>query len=135
MDAQLKDKLALVTGSTGGIGLAMPSANSVIAKNLAQEGASVIVNGRSQESVDKAISEIDSKASKAKGLVADLSSTTGIEQAVAQYSQLDILINNLGIYKAKPFAEITDEDWQNMFNINVMSGIRLCRTYQKAFSR
>ena len=122
MDSQLKDKLALVTGSTGGIGLA-------IAKNLASEGASVIVNGRSQESVDKAISEIASSKGTVKGLVADLSSTDGVKQATEQYPQLDILVNNLGIYQAKPFVEITDEDWQKMFNINVMSGIRICRAY------
>ena len=121
MDSQLKDKLALVTGSTGGIGLA-------IAKNLAEEGASVIVNGRSQESVNKAIAQIDSNIN-VTSLVADLSSTDGVERAVAQYPQLDILINNLGIYEAKPFTEITDEDWQEMFNINIMSGIRLCRAY------
>lgn len=121
MDSQLKDKLALVTASTGGIGLA-------IAKNLAEEGASVIVNGRSQESVDRAIAQIASNT-KVTSLVADLSSTDGVERALAQYSQLDILINNLGIYEAKPFLEITDEDWQEMFNINVMSGIRLCRAY------
>ena len=117
MDSQLKNKLALITGSTGGIGLA-------IAKNLASEGASVIVNGRSQESVDRAISEIASDNGKVEGLVVDLSFTDGVKQATEHYPQLDILVNNLGIYDAKPFVEITDEDWQKMFDINVMSGIR-----------
>ncbi len=120
MDSQLRDKLALVTGSTGGIGLA-------IAKTLVKEGASVIVTGRSQESVDKAIAEIASD--QVMGLVADLSSTEGVKPTTEQYPQVDILVNNLGMYESKPFSEITDEDWHNMFNINVMSGVRLSRVY------
>ena len=123
MDTQLSNKLALVTGSTGGIGLA-------IAKSLVKEGASVIINGRSQESVDNAIAQIASEGKgKVMGLAADLSSVEGVEKAIEKYPQLDILVNNLGIYEAKSFSEITDEDWQNMFNINVMSGIRLSRAY------
>lgn len=123
MDLQLTDKLALVTGSTAGIGLA-------IAKTLATEGASVIVNGRSQESVDNAIASLPTDtAGKLIGLSADLSSIEGVEQATAQYPQVDILVNNLGIYEAKPFPEITDEDWQKIFTVNVMSGVRLSRAY------
>lgn len=123
MDLQLRDKLALVTGSTAGIGLA-------IAKTLATEGASVIVNGRSPESVDQAIAQIQTNdSSKIMGLAADLSSAKGVEQATKQYPQIDILVNNLGIYEAKPFPEITDEDWQNIFTVNVMSGVRLARVY------
>ena len=122
MDLQLKDKLALVTGSTGGIGLA-------IAQTLAREGASVIVNGRSQESVDKAVKSIESDSGKVMGLAADLSSNAGITQVIEQYSQVDILVNNLGIYEVKPFAEIADEDWQRFFDTNIMSGVRLSRTY------
>lgn len=123
MDTKLVDKLALVSGSTGGIGLA-------IAKNLVKEGASVIINGRTQESVDNAIAQIalDSKG-KIMGLVADLSSAQGVKQATKEHPQVDILVNNLGIYEAKSFSDITDEDWQNMFNVNVMSGIRLSRAY------
>ena len=121
MDLQLTNKLALVTGSTAGIGMA-------IAKNLALEGASVIVNGRSQESVDKAIKSLsDTKA--VMGLAADLSSAEGVKQATEQYPQVDILVNNLGIFEVKPFAEISDEDWQKFFNVNVMSGVRLSRAY------
>ncbi len=122
MDLQLKNKLALVTGSTEGIGLA-------IAQTLAREGASVIVNGRSQESVDKAVESIKSDSDKVMGLAADLSSNAGITQAIEQYPQVDILVNNLGIYEVKPFAEIADEDWQRFFDTNVMSGVRLSRAY------
>lgn len=123
MDTQLSEKLALVTGSTGGIGLA-------IAKSLVKENASVIINGRSQESVDNAIAQIASEGKgKVMGLAADLSTVEGVEKATERYPQLDILVNNLGIYEAKSFTDITDEDWQNMFNINVMSGIRLSRAY------
>ena len=122
MDLQLKDKLALVTGSTGGIGLA-------IAQTLAREGASVIVNGRSQESVDKAVESIKSDSDKVMGLAANLSSNAGVTQAIEQYPQVDILVNNLGIYEVQPFAEIADEDWQRFFDTNVMSGVRLSRAY------
>jgi NAD(P)-dependent dehydrogenase (short-subunit alcohol dehydrogenase family) len=123
MDLQLKDKLALVTGSTAGIGLA-------IALVLATEGASVIINGRSQKSVENAIATAQSNdSSRIMGLAADLGSTEGVKQAVEQYPQVDILVNNLGIYEAKPFQEITDEDWQKIFNVNVMSGVSLARAY------
>ncbi|MGL5877384.1 MAG: SDR family NAD(P)-dependent oxidoreductase, partial [Xenococcaceae cyanobacterium] len=123
MDLQLTDKLALVTGSTAGIGLA-------IAKTLATEGASVIVNGRSQESVDKAIASLQADTTgKLIGLPIDLSSAEAVEQLTEQYPQVDILVNNLGIYEAKPFLEILDEDWQKLFTVNVMSGVRLSRAY------
>ena len=122
MDLQITDKLALITGSTAGIGMA-------IAKNLASEGASVIVNGRSQESVDKAIKSLSDTKGKVIGLAADLSSAEGVQQATEQYPQVDILVNNLGIFEVKPFAEITDDDWQKFFNVNVMSGVRLSRAY------
>ena len=122
MDLQLADKLALVTGSTAGIGMA-------IAKNLASEGASVIVNGRSQESVNKAIASLSDSQRKVMGLAADLSSAKGVQQAIEQHPQVDILVNNLGIFEVKSFAKITDEDWQKFFNVNVMSGVRLSRAY------
>ncbi|MBE9042043.1 SDR family NAD(P)-dependent oxidoreductase [Oscillatoriales cyanobacterium LEGE 11467] len=123
MDLQLTDKLALVTGSTGGIGFA-------IAQTLVAEGASVIVNGRSQSSVDDAVAKMRSTATgEVMGLAADLSSTEGVDLATEKYPQIDILVNNLGIYEAKPFLEITDEDWQKIFTVNVMSGVRLSRTY------
>ena len=123
MDLQLKDKLALVTGSTAGIGFA-------IAKNLIAEGATVIVNGRSQASVDGATAKLQSNTSgKVLGLAADLGSSEGTEKTVANYPQVDILINNLGIFESKSFQEITDDDWLRLFTTNVMSGVRLSRAY------
>ena len=122
MDLQLTDKLALVTGSTAGIGMA-------IAKRLLSEGASVIVNGRSTESVDKAVESLSDTKGKVMGLAEDLSSAEGVKRAVEEYPQVDILVNNLGIFEVKSFAEITDEDWQKFFDVNVMSGVRLSRAY------
>ncbi len=124
MDLQLKDKTALVTGSTVGIGFA-------IAELLAKEGASVIINGRSQERVDIAIEQIQKKVPKAmlKAAVADLGTKEGCEQVIMQLPKVDILINNVGIYDAKPFVDISDEEWLRFFQINVMSGVRLSRHY------
>ncbi|MBE9180120.1 SDR family oxidoreductase [Oculatella sp. LEGE 06141] len=124
MDLQLSDKTAFVSGSTAGIGLAIASA-------LAQEGATVIVNGRSQERVASAIETIQKAvpAANLQGIVADLSTRTGTTEAFQQAPRVDILVNNLGMYEPKSFAEITDEDWQNIFEVNVLSGIRLSRHY------
>jgi NAD(P)-dependent dehydrogenase (short-subunit alcohol dehydrogenase family) len=124
MDLKLQDKTALVTGSTAGIGLA-------IAMALAQEGASVAVNGRTQERVAAAIEQIKQAAPEAKllGIAADLGTSAGAEQLFQQMPEVDILVNNLGIYEAKPFEEISDKDWQNILEINVLSGVRLSRFY------
>jgi NAD(P)-dependent dehydrogenase (short-subunit alcohol dehydrogenase family) len=118
MDLQLKGKTALVTGSTAGIGLA-------IAQALAKEGASVIVNGRTEERVRAAM-----KASgAAHGIAADLATEAGARELIAEFGQVDILVNNLGIFEPKPFAEITDDDWRRFFEVNVLSGVRLSRHY------
>jgi NAD(P)-dependent dehydrogenase (short-subunit alcohol dehydrogenase family) len=124
MDLKLRDKLALVTGSTKGIGLA-------IATVLASEGARVIVNGRSEESVASALVQIRKKVSEAKveGFAGDLATATAAAQLVKRFPAVDILVNNLGIYEPKPFEEIPDEDWQRFFDVNVMSGVRLSRAY------
>jgi len=124
MDLQLTDKTALVTGSTAGIGLA-------IATTLAQEGATVIVNGRTEARVNAALDQIKQKvpAAKLQGLVADLGTVEGANTLFEQVPQVDILVNNLGIYGAKAFADITDEEWLNILEINVMSGVRLSRHY------
>jgi len=118
MDLQLNGKTALVTGSTAGIGLA-------IAQALAKEGASVIVNGRTEERVRAAMKSSGS----AHGIAADLGAEAGARQLIAQFGEVDILVNNLGIFEPKPFAEITDDDWRRFFEVNVLSGVRLSRHY------
>lgn len=122
MDFGLKDKVALVTGSTTGIGFA-------IAKALAQEGATVYINGRSKERVQAAIDKINPAEGKLLPAPFDLAGGGGSNRLIEAIPSLDILINNLGIYEVKPFEEITDEDWLRFFNINVLSNIRLCRHY------
>ncbi|MEH2224375.1 SDR family NAD(P)-dependent oxidoreductase [Nostoc sp.] len=124
MDLKLHGKSALVSGSTAGIGLA-------IAFGLAQEGASVIVNGRSEERVAQAISKIKHSTPDAKvsGVVADAGTTSGVEKLIQEVPHVDILINNLGIYEPKTFFDITDQDWLNIFEVNVLSGVRLSRQY------
>jgi len=124
MDLKLAGKKALVSGSTAGIGLA-------IAQVLADEGAEVIVNGRTDERVQQAVKTIKEKSSKAnvKGLTADLSSADGVKVLTNSLPELDILINNTGTYEAKNFFDITDADWQAIYETNVMSGVRLSRFY------
>jgi len=118
MNLQIKNKTALVTGSTAGIGLA-------IAKALADEGARVIVNGRTQSRVDEAMK----KSGAAHGIAVDLGTEAGARAVIAQYPEVDILVNNLGIFEAKPFEHITDADWFRFFEVNVLSGVRLSRHY------
>jgi NAD(P)-dependent dehydrogenase (short-subunit alcohol dehydrogenase family) len=120
----LKNKHAVVTGSTAGIGFA-------IAKGLAESGAHVVINGRSQAKVDAARKELTAKVAGAKvtGAVADLSTAQGVADLVGQVPETDILVNNVGIFEPKAFEEIPDEDWQRFFDVNVMSGVRLSRAY------
>ena len=124
MDLKLTGKVALVTGSTAGIGLA-------IAQALASEGAHIYVNGRTQQRVDAAIAEIRSHAAHAKvdGIAADFSSAAGAEAVVKKLPAVDVLVNNVGIFEPKPFGEIPDADWLRFFEVNVMSGVRLSRHY------
>ena len=124
MDLGLKGKTAIVTGSTAGIGFA-------IANVLAAEGAQVMVNGRTQARVDSALANIKKNVASAsvRGIAADLSTAAGVDKFTAQVSDVDILINNLGIFEPKPFAEISDADWLRFFEVNVMSGVRLSRAY------
>jgi NAD(P)-dependent dehydrogenase (short-subunit alcohol dehydrogenase family) len=124
MDLKLRDKLALVTGSTKGIGLAIATA-------LAAEGARVIVNGRSEASVTAALAEIRERVAGAflEGFQGDLADATAAAQLVTRFPAVDILVNNLGIFEPKPFEEIPDEDWRRFFDVNVLSGVRLSRAY------
>lgn len=119
MNLQLGGKTALVTGSTAGIGFA-------IAEALAKEGATVIVNGRTAERVDEAVAKL---AGRVEPLVADLGTAAGAEETIRHYPDVDILVNNVGIYEVKPFEKIPDSDWLRLFEVNVMSGIRLSRHY------
>lgn len=124
MDLQLEDKLALVSGSTAGIGYA-------IAEALAAEGARVIVNGRTDSRVQEAVTRIKASGARGKleGIAADLGSVEGVRAAVKEFPDVDILINNVGIFEFKPFEEISDAEWMRVFEINVMSGVRLSRHY------
>ena len=123
MDLRLDGKRALVTGSTAGIGYA-------IAEGLAQEGAEVIVNGRSAERVAEVAGSINKKTgTKAIGIAADLGSADGVMRLVNEARRVDILVNNVGIFAPVPFADISDDAWQEIFDINVMSGVRLSRAF------
>jgi NAD(P)-dependent dehydrogenase (short-subunit alcohol dehydrogenase family) len=119
MDLRLAGKRALVTGSTAGIGFA-------VAKQLAGEGAFVYVNGRTDARVQKAAAEIGESA---EGIAADLGALAGVQKLFARVTDVDILVNNLGIFEPKPFLQIDDEDWLRFFEVNVLSGIRMSRRY------
>ena len=123
MDLNLKGKLALVTGSTAGIGHAIAAA-------LAHEGARVIVNGRSQSAVEDAVKKLKSETDgELYGLAGDMSKAEVAEEATRKYPEVEILINNMGIFEPKPFEEIPDADWLRFFDVNVISGVRLARLY------
>jgi NAD(P)-dependent dehydrogenase (short-subunit alcohol dehydrogenase family) len=129
VDLRLTDKLALVSGSTAGIGYA-------IAEALVREGARVVVNGRSQGAVDDAAERLRGTGA---GLVytfaGDLSAAAEAARAAQEFPDVEILINNLGIFEPKPFEEIPDEDWRRFFDVNVLSGVRLSRLYLAAMRR
>jgi NAD(P)-dependent dehydrogenase (short-subunit alcohol dehydrogenase family) len=120
MDLQLEGKRALVTGSTAGIGFAIATA-------LAKEGAQVTVNGRTKQRVDEALDKLRASGNHANvnGLAADLGTAEGARAAILAQPDVDILVNNVGIFEPKPFEEIPDEDWFHLFEVNVMSGVRL----------
>lgn len=130
MDLQLRGKTALVTGSTLGIGYAIATA-------LASEGANVVLNGRNEGRVREAVEKL-SKAmggvaggagGSVEGIAADLSDERGIAALVAKLPRVDVLVNNVGIFEPRAFAEIPDADWLRLFQVNVMSGVRASRAY------
>jgi NAD(P)-dependent dehydrogenase (short-subunit alcohol dehydrogenase family) len=124
VDLDLTGKLALVTGSTRGIGLATVT-------GLARMGAAVIVNGRTDAAVTEAIARVQAAVPGAvlRGTSADLSDAAGCARLIDAHPEVDILVNNLGIYEIKPFLDTPDADWQRMFAVNVMGGVRLTRHY------
>lgn len=126
MNLELEDKLALVTASTGGIGLE-------IALTLAREKATVVVNGRTKESVSRACQRIGAAVAHARlrELVTDNGTLAGCEATISQYPEVDVLVNNLGIYESVDFFECTDLQWQHLFEVNILSGLRLGRHYLK----
>ncbi|HVM59596.1 MAG TPA: SDR family oxidoreductase [Verrucomicrobiae bacterium] len=121
---KLDGKTALVSGSTAGIGYA-------IALGLAREGARVWINGRTQPRVDAALSNIrrDVADASLEGFAGDLGTAAGCQQLVHKLPSVDVLVNNLGIFEAQPFEQIPDADWLRLFEVNVMSGVRLSRAY------
>ncbi|MGH8770990.1 MAG: SDR family NAD(P)-dependent oxidoreductase [Burkholderiales bacterium] len=127
MDLQLSDKLALVSGSTAGIGYA-------IAEALAREGARVVINGRTQKAVDDAVSRLETGGDVA-GFAGDLSNAEVAEQVAKDFPDVEIVVNNLGIFEPKPFEEIPDADWRRFFEVNVLSGVRLARLYLPTMKR
>ena len=130
MHIDLTGKTAIVTGSTAGIGFA-------IAKGLAEAGASVVINGRTQAAVDRAISSLQAGAlgTAVRGVAADVGSAEGCAKLVESVTSTDILVNNVGIYGPQDFFETPDEEWARFFEINVMSGVRLSRAYLPGMMR
>jgi NAD(P)-dependent dehydrogenase (short-subunit alcohol dehydrogenase family) len=123
MDLGLHGKLALVTGSTAGIGYA-------IAEAFVREGARVVINGRSRESVDAAVTRLNAAAvGEAVGFAGDMSTAATAEDVVRQFPAVEILVNNLGIFAPETFEDIDDDEWRRFFDVNVLSGIRLARLY------
>ena len=126
MDLQLGGKIALVSGSTAGIG-------NAIATSLAREGASVIVNGRTDAAVEAAVAAMRTATGGAvQGFAGDLSSAAAAAALFERHPHVDILVNNLGIFEVRAFADIDDENWRRFFEVNVLSGARLARLYLPA---
>ena len=130
MDLELEGRQALITGSTAGIGYA-------IARGLAAEGARVVITGRTPASVEGALARLRQELARAKaeGIAADCATAAGAEEVFAQFQDVDILVNNLGIYARAPFFDIPDAEWMRYFEVNVLSGIRFARRYAPAMAK
>jgi NAD(P)-dependent dehydrogenase (short-subunit alcohol dehydrogenase family) len=129
MDLKLTGKLALVSGSTAGIGYA-------IAESLAREGAHVIINGRSKDSVEAALARLRGEFNcKLFGFAGDLGTAEAAEEVAREHPDVEILINNLGIYEPRSFEDISDHDWRRLFEVNVLSGVRLTRLFLPGMKR
>jgi NAD(P)-dependent dehydrogenase (short-subunit alcohol dehydrogenase family) len=130
MDMGLEGRRALIVGSTAGIGYA-------IARGLAAERAKVTITGRVRQRVDEALTRLakDVPGAAAEGIAADCATAAGAQAVHARVPDVDILVNNLGIYERKPFFDIADADWQHLFEVNVLSGVRFCRHYAPAMAR
>lgn len=124
MELGLKGKKVLITGSTKGIGLST-------AILFLKEGAQVWINGRSQESVTAAEKEIASVVPGARvhSVIADVGTEAGVQAVCRAVPEVDVLVNNAGIFKPEPFPEISRESWLRMFEVNVLSGARLTQFY------
>lgn len=124
MDLKIKDKIALVTGSSQGIGFAT-------AQKLLAEGAKVVINGKNETKLNKALNKLKAEFPNAdiQAINADLKDKKGCEKLISKLPHVDILINNLGIFEPRDFVEIPEEEWLHMFNVNVMSGVRLSQHY------
>jgi NAD(P)-dependent dehydrogenase (short-subunit alcohol dehydrogenase family) len=128
MDLGIKGKLALVTGSTAGIG-------NAIATSLAKEGARVIISGRKQKAVDAVVAKLKAEGLDVLGFAGDLTDANTAEALAKEHPGVEILVNNLGIFEPKAFEDIPDEDWRRFFDVNVLSGVRLSRLYLPAMKR
>jgi len=124
MNIDLGGRTAIISGSTGGIGLA-------IARGLARAHADVVIAGRSQQSLDAALAELRAQGGRGQvhGVVADLGTAEGAETLFAAHPQADILVNNLGIYDDVDFFKVPDSEWERFYDVNVLSGVRLARHY------
>lgn len=122
MDLKLKNKKVFISGSTAGIGFE-------VAQIFLKEGAEVYINGRTKSSVDQALEQLklNTGEEKVKGMVADFSDKEAVDQLIRQLPNIDVLINNVGVYSSQPFFETTDEEWLRQYEVNVMSGVRLAR--------
>ncbi|MDQ0734714.1 SDR family NAD(P)-dependent oxidoreductase [Arthrobacter agilis] len=122
MDMQLATRRAFISGSTQGIGYA-------IAKGLLREGVSVVINGRTQDRVENAIRTLESEVpgGNVSGIAADFRDPAEVQRLVTSLGPVDILVNNVGLFEVKPFADLSDDDWSDYFDVNLMSGVRLSR--------